>query len=60
MRAAAARTAVTKFSDVNLTRVLGVRPGPDVLEVRILPGAVDGPAVGERFDRLLELLRPAG
>jgi hypothetical protein len=57
LRTAAARTAVTKFSDVNLTRVLGVRPGPDVLEVRILPGAVDGVAIGEQFGQLVELLR---
>ncbi len=58
LRAAAARTAVTKFSDVNLTRVLGVRPGPDVLEVRTLPGAVDGDSIGARFAQLVDLLRP--
>lgn len=57
LRTAAAATGVTKFSDVNLTRVLGVRPGPDVLEVRILPGAIDGASIGGRFVQLVELLR---
>lgn len=57
LRAAAAGTAVTKFSDVNLTRVLGVRPGPDVLEVRILPGSIDGASIGGQFAQLVEVLR---
>jgi len=57
LRAAAARTAVTKFSDVNLTRVLGVRPGPDVLEVRILPGAIDGGEIARQAAQVSELAR---
>ena len=60
LRAVAARTGVTKFSDVNLTRVLGVRPGPDVLEVRILPGSIDGEEIGRGFDQLLEVLELPG
>ncbi|WP_432545658.1 amidoligase family protein [Kineococcus sp. SYSU DK004] len=61
LRAAAARTAVTKFSDVNLTRVLGLRPGPDTLEVRVLAGSADGAAIAEAFAELVRLLAaPAG
>ncbi|WP_432494605.1 amidoligase family protein [Kineococcus gypseus] len=48
LRAAAAGTGVSKFRDVNLTQVLGVRPGPPTLEVRVLPGAADGGEVVRR------------
>ncbi|WP_338073878.1 amidoligase family protein [Kineococcus siccus] len=41
LRDAAAGTGVSKFCDVNLARVLGLRPGPQTLEVRLLPGTVD-------------------
>nr|WP_106211871.1 amidoligase family protein [Kineococcus rhizosphaerae] len=57
VRAAAAATPVTKFSDVNLTRVLRVRPGPDVLEVRVLPGSIDGVEIARQADQLSEVLR---
>nr|WP_179756510.1 amidoligase family protein [Kineococcus aurantiacus] len=59
LREAAAGTPVTKFSDVNLTRVLGVRPGPDVLEVRVLPGSIDGAGIARQADQLSEVLRGA-
>jgi len=45
LRAAAAALPVVKWADVNLTHVLGTRPGPDTLEVRILPGSTDARAV---------------
>ncbi|WP_432526123.1 hypothetical protein [Kineococcus mangrovi] len=57
LRAAAARTAVTKYADVDVTRVLGVRPGPDVLEVRLLPGSADGVAIARQAAQLWGSLR---
>ncbi|WP_432483082.1 amidoligase family protein [Kineococcus esterisolvens] len=48
LRDAAAATGVSKFRDVNLTHVLGVRPGPPTLEVRVLPGCADGRAIVRR------------
>ncbi|MEW9264341.1 amidoligase family protein [Kineococcus endophyticus] len=60
LRAAAARTAVTKYADVDVTRVLRVRPGPDVLEVRLLPGSVDGVAIARQAAQLWGSLRSAG
>lgn len=43
--AAARSTGVTKYADVNLTQLLTDRPLRDTVEVRILPGDVDGPAI---------------
>ncbi|WP_432522653.1 amidoligase family protein [Kineococcus sp. SYSU DK006] len=60
LRAAAARTPVTKFCDLNVTRVLGLRPGPDTLEVRILPGALDGASIAARLADLEDLLAAPG
>ncbi|MEZ0163379.1 amidoligase family protein [Kineococcus sp. LSe6-4] len=57
LRAAAARTAVTKYCDVDVTRVLGVRSGPDVLEVRLLPGSDDGVAIARQAAQLRGSLR---
>ncbi|WP_337061282.1 amidoligase family protein [Kineococcus sp. G2] len=48
LHAAAAATAPSKFCDVNLTHVLGTRPGPPTLEVRVLPGCADGRAIVAR------------
>ncbi|WP_308469967.1 amidoligase family protein [Kineococcus rubinsiae] len=45
LRTQAAGTGVSKFCDVNLARVLGLRPGPQTLEVRLLPGAIDADEV---------------
>ncbi len=60
LRAAAARTPVTKYADVDVTRVLGLRPGPDVLEVRLLPGSVDGVAIVRQAAQLWGSLCSAG
>ncbi|WP_315099182.1 amidoligase family protein [uncultured Cellulomonas sp.] len=46
--AAARATGVTKYADVNLTQLLTDRPVRDTLEVRILPGDVDGSAIVRR------------
>lgn len=60
LRAAAAGTGVSKFSDVNLVRVLGLRPGAQTLEVRLLPGSIDAGEVVARahvVQRLLDRCR---
>lgn len=45
----AARSAgVTKYADVNLTQLLAERPVRDTVEVRILPGDIDGHAIVRR------------
>lgn len=41
LRAAASEVGLTKFFDVNLTKVLSLRPDRHTLEVRILPGSID-------------------
>jgi hypothetical protein len=41
LRAAASEVGLTKFFDVNLTKVLALRPDRHTLEVRILPGSID-------------------
>jgi len=60
LRAAAAGTGVSKFCDVNLVRVLGLRPGPQTLEVRLLPGTIDAGEVvagAHLLQRLLDRCR---
>ena len=42
---AARATGLTKYADVNLTQLVRARPLRDTVEVRILPGAIDGDAV---------------
>jgi hypothetical protein len=44
LQTAARATGLTKFFDVNLTKVLAARPDRHTLEVRILPGSLDGNA----------------
>ena len=48
LQEAARAVGVTKYSDVNLTQLLGQRPVRDTVEVRILPGDIDGVAVVRR------------
>jgi len=60
LRTAAAATGVSKFCDVNLARVLGLRPGAQTLEVRLLPGSLDADEVLGRtllVQRLLDRCR---
>jgi Putative amidoligase enzyme len=45
LRAAAKAGGLSKFYDVNLIQLLSDTPLRDTLEVRILPGAIDGAAV---------------
>jgi hypothetical protein len=56
LRAAAAGTGVSKFCDVNVARVLGLRPGARTLEVRLLPGSIDAGEVLERAHLVQRLL----
>ncbi len=48
MRDAAQGAGVTKFADVNLKQLLTDRPVRDTLEVRILPGDMDGNSIVRR------------
>lgn len=41
-------TGLTKYADVNLTQLVTSRPVRDTLEVRVLPGAIDGPSIVRR------------
>ena len=41
-------TGLTKYADVNLTQLVTATPLRDTLEVRILPGAIDGPSIVRR------------
>jgi hypothetical protein len=53
-----ARSAgVTKYSDVNLTQLLTDQPVRDTVEVRILPGDIDGLAIVQRAAIVEALLR---
>ena len=45
LRAAAGAVGLTKFFDVNLTKVLSLRPDRHTLEVRILPGSIDAGSI---------------
>lgn len=55
LRDAALTTGLTKYLDVNLTKVVAKNPDRHTLEVRILPGSIDGLEVVERA-ALVELL----
>ncbi|KRD43712.1 hypothetical protein ASE38_05720 [Cellulomonas sp. Root930] len=46
--ASARPTGLTKYADVNLTQLVTDRPLRDTVEVRILPGAIDGSAIVRR------------
>ena len=46
--ARAEATGLTKYADVNLTQLVTSTPVRDTLEVRILPGAIDGPSIVRR------------
>nr|WP_240897210.1 amidoligase family protein [Kineococcus vitellinus] len=56
LREAARGTGVTKYADVNLAQLLSERPVRDTVEVRILPGDVDGHAVVARAALVQALL----
>ncbi|WP_024285574.1 amidoligase family protein [Cellulomonas sp. KRMCY2] len=48
LQEAARAVGVTKYADVNLTQLLSKRPVRDTVEVRILPGAIDGTVIVRR------------
>ncbi|MFS0700186.1 amidoligase family protein [Cellulomonas sp. 179-A 4D5 NHS] len=48
LQAVARSAGLTKYADVNLTQLVSPRPQRDTLEVRILPGDLDGHAVVRR------------
>ncbi|GIG40800.1 amidoligase family protein [Cellulomonas phragmiteti] len=53
----AARTVgLTKYADVNLTQLVTPRPVRDTVEVRSLPGEVDGPSIVRRAALVERLL----
>lgn len=56
LAAAARGVGLTKYADVNLVQVVAVRPLRDTLEVRILPGDVDGHAIVRRAHLVERLL----
>ncbi|GEK21987.1 amidoligase family protein [Cellulomonas xylanilytica] len=49
-------TGLTKYADVNLAQLVTDTPARDTLEVRILPGAIDGPGIVERAALVESLL----
>lgn len=57
LRAEARAVGLTKYADVNLTQLVAERPLRDTVEVRILPGEVDGHAVVRRAALVERLLR---
>ncbi len=57
LRAAVRAVGITKFADVNLTQLVAERPVRDTVEVRILPGEIEGPAVVARAALVQGLLR---
>jgi hypothetical protein len=48
LQVAARSAGVTKYADVNLTQLVVERPVRDTVEVRILPGAIDGEDIVRR------------
>jgi hypothetical protein len=48
LRDAARAVGLTKYADVNLTQLVAEHPVRDTVEVRILPGEIDGPAIVRR------------
>ena len=55
LQEAARPVGVTKYADVNLVQLLSERPVRDTVEVRILPGSIDGADIVRRA-ALVELL----
>jgi hypothetical protein len=47
---------VTKYADVNLTQLITENPVRDTVEVRILPGDIDGHAIVQRAHLVEALL----
>ena len=56
LQEAARGAGVTKYADVNLTQLVSRRPARDTVEVRILPGDIDGHAVVARAALVQALL----
>lgn len=48
LQEAAESVGVTKYADVNLVQLLSERPVRDTVEVRILPGSIDGAGIVRR------------
>jgi hypothetical protein len=57
LREAARKVELTKFSDVNLTKVIADKPDRHTLEVRILPGSIDGASIVTRAAVVEALLK---
>ncbi|MBE1876682.1 amidoligase family protein [Myceligenerans pegani] len=57
LRDAARGFGLTKYADVNLTQLVSERPARDTVEVRILPGALDGASIVRRAALVERLLR---
>ena len=56
LREAARGEGVTKYADVNLLQLVAQRPVRDTVEVRILPGDIDGAAIVRRAALVERLL----
>lgn len=48
LRDGARAVGLTKYADVNLTQLVAAHPTRDTVEVRILPGEIDGVAIARR------------
>jgi hypothetical protein len=57
LRAAASAGGLSKFFDVNLTHLFAENPVLDTLEVRILPGSIEGDEIVRRASLVERLLR---
>ncbi len=57
LRQAARGEGLTKYADVNLLQLVAERPVRDTVEVRILPGDIDGAAIVRRAATVERLLR---
>lgn len=56
LQEAARAAGLTKYADVNLTQLVSPRPVRDTVEVRILPGDIDGRAIVRRAALVERLL----
>ncbi|GAB3681025.1 amidoligase family protein [Angustibacter aerolatus] len=57
LQAAAREVGLVKFADVNLTQLVAERPLRDTVEVRVLPGSIEGADVVARAELVEGLLR---
>ena len=56
LQEAARAVGVSKYADVNLSQLVSQRPLRDTVEVRVLPGDIDGHAIVERAALVQQLL----